>query len=275
MSELARRASDVSTVAFSQLVDGPLVTAERVLERHGRARQCCCLWCACPLSKGVYWALGLLVAEAFVQLILFLARPPWAWRVTPFILVCYLLQVGTRMGLLAISAYAYYKLEQGRSVVFILRMQLRGLIWRVSCRSNPALRPQPRRDADLGSLSRRRLCLLELVVMIASLAEERLLCEAPLVEDMRNRHDPNVVDSEPLCELESDAYDLVRSILSVRWRAQLHTHTSGAVGAARRRRSGTPRASPRLRGASHQHHPPTRWASWATARGSSTRSPAG
>ena len=68
--------------------------------------------------------------EALVQLVIFLARPPWLWRVTPFILLCFLLQIATRLAMLSLSAYAIHKLRQGRSVVFILRMQLRGLLRR-------------------------------------------------------------------------------------------------------------------------------------------------
>ena len=170
--------------AWAEAVDRPLVEAEALLARR-RAKQCCCFCCSCPLSEGVYWALGLLCVEALVQLVLFLARPPWLWRVTPFILFCFLLQVATRLAMLSITSYAFYKLRQGRSVVFILRMQLRGLVW---------------------------LCILELVVMAVSLAEEHLLCDAPVLEQMRNRH---AALDEPLCELGSDLFDVSRAAVSL------------------------------------------------------------
>lgn len=112
--------------AWAEAVDRPLIEAEALLERRQRATRCYCFCCSCPLSEGVYWALGLLCIEALVQLVIFLARPPWLWRVTPFILFCFLLQIATRLTMLSISAYAIHKLRQGRSVVFILRMQLRG-----------------------------------------------------------------------------------------------------------------------------------------------------
>lgn len=168
-----------------EAADRPLVEAEALLERQQRATRCCCFCCRCPLSKGIYWALGLLCVEALVQLVIFLARPPWLWRVTPFILFCFLLQVATRLTMLSISACAFHKLRQGRSVVFILRMQLRGLVW---------------------------LCILELVVMGVSLAEEHLLCDAPVLEQMRNRHE--ALD-EPLCELGSDLFDVCRAAVSL------------------------------------------------------------
>ena len=169
---------------WAEAVDRPLVEAEALLARR-RAKQCCCFCCSCPLSEGVYWALGLLCVEALVQLALFLARPPWLWRVTPFILFCFLLQVTTRLAMLSISAYAFHKLRRGRSVVFILRMQLRGLVW---------------------------LCILELVVMAVSLAEEHLLCDAPVLEQMRNQH---AALDEPLCELGSDLFDVSRAAVSL------------------------------------------------------------
>ena len=171
--------------AWAEAVDRPLIEAEALLERRRRATQCYCFCCSCPLSEGVYWALGLLCVEALVQLVIFLARPPWLWRVTPFILLCFLLQIATRLAMLSLSAYAIHKLRQGRSVVFILRMQLRGLVW---------------------------LAILELVVMGVSLAEEHLLCDAPLLEQMRNRHE--AVD-EPLCELGSDLFDVSRAAISL------------------------------------------------------------
>ena len=171
--------------AWAEAVDRPLIEAEALLERRRRATQCYCFCCSCPLSEGVYWALGLLCVEALVQLVIFLARPPWLWRVTPFILLCFLLQIATRLAMLSLSAYAIHKLRQGRSVVFILRMQLRGLVW---------------------------LGILELVVMGVSLAEEHLLCDAPVLEQMRNRHE--AVD-EPLCELGSDLFDVSRAAISL------------------------------------------------------------
>ena len=171
--------------AWAEAVDRPLIEAEALLERRRRATQCYCFCCSCPLSEGVYWALGLLCVEALVQLVIFLARPPWLWRVTPFILLCFLLQIATRLAMLSLSAYAIHKLRQGRSVVFILRMQLRGLVW---------------------------LAILELVVMGVSLAEEHLLCDAPVLEQMRNRHE--AVD-EPLCELGSDLFDVSRAAVSL------------------------------------------------------------
>lgn len=171
--------------AWAEAVDRPLIEAEALLERHRRATRCYCFCCSCPLSEGVYWALGLLCVEALVQLVIFLARPPWLWRVTPFILFCFLLQIATRLTMLSISAYAIHKLRQGRSVVFILRMQLRGLVW---------------------------LGILELVVMGVSLAEEHFLCDAPVLEQMRNRHE--AVD-EPLCELGSDLFDVSRAAISL------------------------------------------------------------
>ena len=171
--------------AWAEAVDRPLIEAEALLERRQRATRCYCFCCSCPLSEGVYWALGLLCIEALVQLVIFLARPPWLWRVTPFILFCFLLQIATRLTMLSISAYAIHKLRQGRSVVFILRMQLRGLVW---------------------------LGILELVVMGVSLAEEHLLCDAPVLEQMRNRHE--AID-EPLCELGSDLFDVSRAAASL------------------------------------------------------------
>ena len=177
--------SEALRAAWAEAVDRPLVEAEALLERRQRATQCCCFCCSCPLSEGVYWALGLLCVEALVQLVTFLARPPWLWRVTPFILFCFLLQVATRLTMLSLSAYAFHKLRQGRSVVFILRMQLRGLVW---------------------------LCILELVVMGVSLAEEHLLCDTPVLEQMRNRHE--ALD-EPLCELGSDLFDVSRAAVSL------------------------------------------------------------
>ena len=171
--------------AWAEAVDRPLIEAEALLERRRRATRCYCFCCSCPLSEGVYWALGLLCVEALVQLVIFLARPPWLWRVTPFILLCFLLQIATRLAMLSLSAYAIHKLRQGRSVVFILRMQLRGLVW---------------------------LAILELVVMGVSLAEEHLLCDAPVLEQMRNRHE--AVD-EPLCELGSDLFDVSRAAVSL------------------------------------------------------------
>ena len=175
----------IDRAAWVEAADRPLVEAERVLNERRRAKQCCCFCCSCPLSEGVYWALGLLCVEALVQLVLFIARPPWLWRVTPFILFCFLLQVASRLAMLTVSAYAFHKLRQGRSVVFILRMQLRGLVW---------------------------LCILELVVMGVSLAEEHLLCDTPVLEQMRNRHE--ALD-EPLCELGSDLFDVSRAAISV------------------------------------------------------------
>ena len=187
----------LSRSLWVEAADRPLVEVERVLASRRRAKQCCCFCCSCPLSEGVYWALTLLCVEALVQLMLFLARPPWLWRVTPFILFCFLLQVATRCAMLALSAFAFHKLRQGRSVVFILRMQLRGLVW---------------------------LCILELVVMGVSLAEEHLLCDTPLLEQMRNRHE--ALD-EPLCELGSDLFDVSRAAVSVRTRC---SNTSILVG---------------------------------------------
>lgn len=166
----------------------PFVMMERAIERRTPATQCCCCCCACPLSKGIYWACGILMVEAVVQLALSFLRPPWQWTLTPFIVACFVVQDLTRLALLGMASVALLKLRRGRSVLRILRLLLRGLLW---------------------------LCVLEFAEMLVALVEGHLICDAPLLQQLRSQHDPSVADQPVLCELGSGLYVVLRCFVTL------------------------------------------------------------
>ena len=165
----------------------PFVMMERAMERRKPATQCCCYCCACPLTRGVYWALGLLMAEAVVQLVLSFLRPPWHWRLTPFIIICFVVQDLTRVAILGLVAMTAVRLRRGRSVIFVLRTLFRGLLW---------------------------LCSLEVVEMFAALAEDHVICDAPSLDRARDAHEPGVL-SPVACEVGSDAVVVMRTVITL------------------------------------------------------------
>ena len=133
-----------------------------------------------------------------------------SWRLTPFIVICFVVQDLTRIVLFCMSATAVVKLRRGRMVLAILRTLVRGLLW---------------------------LCVLEFVEMLVALAEQHVICDAPKLEQ------------RAMCEIGADLYVVIRTGLTLVVLLYCMWIAAPARRRQRPRRATAARPCPKVRGA--------------------------